>query len=114
MVLDDDGGLLGGVTYVADAGNPFAEFTGADRAGFRMLAVSPQAQGRGAGAALVQACIDRARGDGKRRLTLFTTDAMSAAHRLYERFGFRREPGSDMMVEERLQLRSYMLDLEEA
>jgi ribosomal protein S18 acetylase RimI-like enzyme len=38
---------------------------------------------------------------------------MTAAHRLYERFGFRRTPESDIIVEDGLQLRSYALDIEE-
>jgi ribosomal protein S18 acetylase RimI-like enzyme len=76
-----------------------------------MLAVRPDAQGRGAGAALLQACVDLARADGKRQLTLYTTGSMDAAHRLYDRFGFRRAPEFDMIVEERLQLLSYVLDL---
>jgi GNAT superfamily N-acetyltransferase len=113
VALDDDGVVLGGVTYVGDRGSGYAEFDGADEAGFRMLAVAPAAQGLGAGAALVAACIELARRDGKRRLTLLTTDGMAAAHRLYARFGFRREPASDMMVASGLQLRSFVLDLEE-
>lgn len=111
VAIDDDGTVLGGVTYVADAGSPYAEFDGDDEAGFRMLAVRPDAQGRGVGAALLHACIDLARQDGKGRLTLYTTASMAAAHRLYERFGFRRAPEFDMIVEERLQLLSYVLDL---
>jgi GNAT superfamily N-acetyltransferase len=111
VAVDDDGELLGGVTYVAHPDNPYAEFDGDDQAGFRMLAVRPEAQGRGAGAALLQACIDLARAGGKRQLTLYTTRSMDAAHRLYDRFGFRRAPEFDMIVEERLQLLSYVLDL---
>jgi GNAT superfamily N-acetyltransferase len=111
VAVDDDGALLGGVTYVPDPGNPYAEFDRDDQAGFRMLAVDPGAQGRGTGAALVQACIELARRDGKRELTLYTTHGMAAAHRLYERFGFRRTPEFDMMVEDQLQLLSYVLTL---
>ncbi len=77
-----------------------------------MLAVSPDAQGRGVGRALVEACIERARRDGKARLSLLTTANMAPAHRLYERLGFRRTPESDMIVENGLRLRSYVLDLE--
>jgi GNAT superfamily N-acetyltransferase len=111
VAIDDDGTLLGGVTYVPEPDNPYAEFDGGDQAGFRMLAVRPHLQGRGAGTALVEACIDRARRDGKRELTLYTTNGMVAAHRLYERFGFRRAPEFDMMVEDQLQLLSYVLTL---
>jgi GNAT superfamily N-acetyltransferase len=113
VALTDDGALLGGVTYVPDATNPYAEFDGPDEAGLRMLAVAPESQGSGAGSALVAACIDRARRDGKRRLTLLTAPGMTAAHRLYGRFGFRRAPESDIIVESGLLLRSYVLDLEE-
>jgi len=113
VALDDDGSLLGGVTYVGDPSNSWAEFEAEDEAGFRMLAVSPDARGRGAGRALVEACIERARRDGKSRLSLLTTPNMESAHRLYERLGFRRAPESDMIVEDGLRLRSYVLDLDE-
>jgi GNAT superfamily N-acetyltransferase len=113
VAVDELGAVVGGVTYVADDSSPYAEFTGGDTAGFRMLAVDPAAQGAGIGRALIAACIDLARADGKRRLTLLTTEAMTAAHRLYERFGFRRTPEFDMMVENgRLRLMSYALALE--
>jgi GNAT superfamily N-acetyltransferase len=111
VAVDGDGTVLGGVTYVADRANPYAEFAGENQAGFRMLAVSPAAQGRGVGGALVEACIERARDDGKQQLTLLTTGAMQAAHHLYERFGFRRTPEFDMIVEDSLRLISYLLTL---
>jgi ribosomal protein S18 acetylase RimI-like enzyme len=112
VAVDDDGALLGGVTYVSGDDSPYAEFEGADRAAFRMLAVDPAAQGAGAGRALIEACIGVARAEGKRWLTLMTTEHMEAARRLYERLGFRRAPKFDMMVEEgRLQLVSYVLEL---
>ncbi|MDX6519734.1 MAG: hypothetical protein QOJ31_1140 [Gaiellales bacterium] len=110
VAVADDGALLGGVTYVGDAASEWAEFDAADEACFRMLAVSDEARGQGVGAALVRACIDRARRDGKARISLLTTDNMQAAHRLYERLGFRRSPESDMIVESGLNLRSYVFD----
>jgi GNAT superfamily N-acetyltransferase len=114
VAVADDGALLGGVTYVGDAASEWAEFDAADEACFRMLAVSDEARGQGVGAALVEACVDRARRDGKARISLLTTDNMQAAHRLYERLGFRRSPESDMIVESGLALRSYVFDLERA
>jgi GNAT superfamily N-acetyltransferase len=111
VALDDDGTLLGGITYVGDASSDWAEFEAEDEACFRMLAVAAAARGRGAGQALVEACVGRARRDRKARLSLLTTANMESAHRLYERLGFRREPESDMIVENGLRLHSYVLDL---
>lgn len=68
-------------------------------AGFRVLAVSPQAQGAGVGAALTTWCIERARADGRAAVVLHTTDYMQAAQRLYRRVGFGRFPAIDHHIE---------------
>lgn len=108
--VDDTGRLLGGVTYVPGPG-PMAWFTDAGDAGMRMLAVDPAAQGRGVGARLVQACVDRAVAAGKRRLLLHTTAPMTAAHRLYGRAGFLRHPDGDRTLENGVILLAYALDV---
>ncbi|MGH9212924.1 MAG: GNAT family N-acetyltransferase [Acidimicrobiales bacterium] len=95
---DGNGAVLGGVTYVPGPGSPSAEFVEPDAAGIRMLAVSVDAQGQGVGAALVEACIDRARAAGKAQVILHTTDWMTSAHRLYQRLGFERDPSIDWHV----------------
>ena len=102
--------MVGGVTFVADFG-PLAEFEGTDESGMRMLAVDPAAQGRGVGRLLAQACIDRAREDGRARLVLHTTRAMTAAHRLYRGLGFRRVPERDLRTPGGLALEAYVLEL---
>ncbi|GGY78023.1 GNAT family N-acetyltransferase [Streptomyces nitrosporeus] len=95
VALDEDGTLLGGVTYTV-AGGPWADIARPGEAEFRMLAVSPGARGRGTGEALVRACIDRARAaDGVRALVLSSQRAMLGAHRLYRRLGFVRTPERD-------------------
>ena len=66
VAVDDAGTVLGGVTYVPGPGTPYSESEEEGEAGFRMLAVDPAAQGRGVGRALVEACIARARADGRR------------------------------------------------
>ncbi len=105
------GAIVGAVTYLGDRSSPYAEPMGPDEAAVRMLAVDPAAQGRGVGAALVQACIDRAREDGRSRLVLHTTEWMKAGQRLYERLGFRRAPERDGVVAGRIHLQGYVLDI---
>ena len=78
----------------------------------RMLAVAPAAQGRGVGARLIAACVDRAAGAGKACLLLHTTAPMVVAHRLYERAGFRRDPERDRVLEGGLLLLAYVLHLD--
>lgn len=88
--------LLGGVTFVPSGGSPMADIADSDEAEIRMLAVAPEARGRGVGEALVRACIERARAtEACRRLVLSTQPAMRTAHRVYERLGFIRTPHRD-------------------
>ena len=50
-------------------------------------------RGLGAGAAMMQTCLEAARAHGFRRCYLETLRGMDAAMKLYERSGFRRLPG---------------------
>jgi GNAT superfamily N-acetyltransferase len=111
VAVDVDGSLLGGVTYVPGPESSWAEFTEPAFASFRQLAVGPAAQGRGVGAALVQACIDRAAAAGKTQLVLHSTEWMGAAHRLYERMGFTRDPAMDWEPNPGFWLRGFRLAL---
>lgn len=110
VAVDAQGGLEGGVVYVPGPG-PMAWFDDADEAGMRMLAVDPALQGRGVGARLVAACIERAAATGKARLLLHTTAPMVAAHRLYQRAGFHRDAARDELLGGDLLLLAYVLDL---
>jgi ribosomal protein S18 acetylase RimI-like enzyme len=111
VAVDDDGTVLGGVAYVPGPDAPNAEFDEADHAGIRMLAVAPAAQGRRVGEALTRACIDRAQAAGKAHLVLHSTDWMTAAHRVYQRVGFEREPTLDWEPYPGLSLRAFRLKL---
>ena len=108
---DDDRTPLGCITYVPDAANPLAEFTDPGGAGFRMLGVDPEAQGNGAGRALVGWCVDQARMSVRRRIASHSTDAMLIAHGLYKSFGFVRDSTMDWEPEPGLWLRGFVLDL---
>jgi GNAT superfamily N-acetyltransferase len=110
VAVDGDGRVLGSVTY-ARHGSTLAEVCGTGEAEFRMLGVSPRARGRGAGEALVLACIDRARQHGVTRLVLSTQAQSRAAHRIYERLGFRRRPELDWTPVPDVDLMGYALDL---
>lgn len=95
LVATQGSQLLGTVTYVP-SGGPMANLARPGEAEIRMLAVAQAARGRGAGEALVRACIDRARAaDDCTGIVLSTQPIMHAAHRIYERLGFVRAPARD-------------------
>jgi GNAT superfamily N-acetyltransferase len=113
VAVDGDGAVLGGVTYVPDRTSPFAEFDDPEAAGIRMLAVAPEAQGRGVGEALTRACIDRAVAAGRARILLHSTEWMTTAHRIYERLGFQRDPSLDWQVGDDFWLRGFRLRVDD-
>ncbi len=105
------GAPLGCLTYVPDAASPWAEHLRSGEAGIRMLAVDPAAQGRGVGTALVAACLERARADGRRAVFLHSLPVMAGAQRIYTRFGFRPASERDWVFPGFL-LMGFVLDLE--
>ena len=56
----------------------------------RMLGVHPDVRRRGVARALMSACFERARREGKSFMTLHTTERMGDAQRMYEALGFER------------------------
>ena len=90
--LDDR--VVGVVTY-CPPGSPWREIGRDDEGEFRMLAVHPAAQGSGAGTALARLCEQRAREDGATGMALSSLATMAAAHRIYARLGYVRDPGRD-------------------
>lgn len=109
-VAEDDGALAGTVSYVPRSG-PYAEFEDHRASGIRMLAVLPEFQGRGIGEALVRACLERARADGRERVYLHTTPWMVTAQRLYRRIGFVRAPELDWLPVPSVSLTAYVYEL---
>ena len=111
VVRDEDDRVVGSVALVLSG--DFGEVTASDEeAAFRMLVVDPAARGRGIGELLVTTCLDLARAAGKRRMVLSTGPAMTAAHRLYERLGFRRLPERDWTPVPGIDLMVYALELQ--
>ena len=93
-VAELDGRLVGTVTY-CPVGSPWRELAREDEGEFRMLAVHPDAQGHGVGGVLVERCDERAVADGLRAMVLCSQSGMAAAHRVYQRMGYTRDPGRD-------------------
>ena len=86
FVVEVDGRVLGG--------GGIAPLEGGDEdvCELRKMYFLPEARGLGAGAAMMERCLDAARMHGFRRCYLETLCGMDAAMRLYERSGFSRIP----------------------
>ena len=91
----DSDAPVGCVTYVPGPESPWAELLEPGEAGIRMLAVDRGARGRGAGTALTQACLERARAEGRVAVVLHSLAYMRAAQAIYTRLGFARRPDRD-------------------
>lgn len=87
FVLRRDGRVLGG------GGVAPLEGGDSDTCELRKMYFLPEARGLGAGAAMMERCLEAARTFGFRRCYLETLTGMDAAMRLYERSGFRRIDG---------------------
>jgi predicted N-acetyltransferase YhbS len=111
VAVYDDGALLGGVTYVADERSPMAEHSVEGAASIRMLAGEGSVRRSGAGEALVRECIERARADGRAEVFLHSTPWMIAAHGLYEKLGFVRDPAHDLDINPKITLWAFRLPL---
>jgi GNAT superfamily N-acetyltransferase len=111
VAVDEDGTLLGGCAYVPDRDNPMCEHDIEDAASIRMMAVRPEARGRGVGAALTTHCLERARGEGRRWLVLHSSSPMADAQRMYERLGFVRDPSVDWFPGDDVHLHAFRFDL---
>lgn len=98
VLVAEDAGRVVGTATVADAGSPYAEVATGDELEVRMLAVAPEARGRGVGEALLRTALGRAAAQG-RPLVLSTLPTMHAAHRMYDRAGLQRAPERDWSVE---------------
>ncbi len=89
IVAEHDGAIIGAVAYIPPGVSKAAYFDPAWPI-IRMLVVAPNARGFGAGRALTDACIDRARRDGSPVIALHTSPIMTVALPMYLRMDFRK------------------------
>jgi GNAT superfamily N-acetyltransferase len=81
-IAERDGQSIGHVFLVKHPDEPHT-------AKLRLLFVEPGARGLGLGHALVNECVQFARTAGYKKIVLWTQSILTAAHRIYERAGFR-------------------------
>jgi GNAT superfamily N-acetyltransferase len=77
----------------------------------RLLAVPPEARGRGVSKALMDECLRRARRAGATAMGIHTSRSMRVAMQIYERMGFIRIPEYDHQVPGGERVEAYRLQL---
>ena len=100
IVAERDGVVIGSATLAVE-GEEWADIALPGELEFRLLVVDPAVQRSGAGAAMVQAILERARHtEGLHAVSLTTGDDWHGAHALYRKLGFTRVPERDWVVAE--------------
>jgi len=105
----EDGGAVLGTVTVCPPDSVWREISQPREGEFRMLAVAPGARGRGVGEALARFAIDRLAAQGAHAVVLSSLSTMHAAHRIYERLGFRRDAERDWSPAPGVELLAYVL-----
>lgn len=96
IVAELEGKLVGSVVLCPEKIDAYKGLTNqSEFPEIRMLAVDPEARGKGVARTLVKACMERAKGRGQRAIGLHTADFMQGAMSLYQRLGFERFPEYD-------------------
>jgi ribosomal protein S18 acetylase RimI-like enzyme len=111
LVVVADGRIMGTATVELDRTIHGTRSLQPGQANLRLVAVDPQARGRGVGRRLVQACVEVARRAGKEVATLHTTEQMVVAQRIYRTLGFRRDPAGDVELHPDVVLQAFRLPL---
>jgi GNAT superfamily N-acetyltransferase len=100
VALNKDDKIVGAVVYFSEMKNYGSGGTATSElntSGFRLLAVSPEAQGQGIGKLLTLECIRKAKEKGHAQVIIHSTNAMQTAWKMYEKLGFKRSPDLDFM-----------------
>ena len=111
IVAEDDGRILGSVFLYPTGKASYNSGDAVPSPELRLLAVAPNARGRGVGRALVEECIRRARASGATELGLHTSKSLATALALYESMGFARAPERDFHPEGAELVQGYRLRL---
>ena len=86
---------LVGTVIVVPPGAPASRVAKPSEAELHLMAVRTDHRRHGIGKMLMQAAVDFAKQRGIAGIALSTQSSMQAAHRLYESFGFSRDPERD-------------------
>ncbi|SMG14898.1 GNAT family N-acetyltransferase [Agreia pratensis] len=92
-------GAILGTVWTPRPGARISQVAHDDELDFRLLAVAPDARGRGIGEALVSHVVALGRIRGVKRVVMNTGSTMLAAQRLYTRLGFVRLPEREERIE---------------
>lgn len=113
MIVAERNGVVVGSATLAVHGDEWADIALADEMEFRLLVVDPAVQRSGAGRAMVEYILDRARHtEGIAAVSLTTGDNWHTAHALYRKLGFTRAPERDWPIPENgKMLRVYRMEL---
>lgn len=110
LVARTAGAVVGTVTVIPPTSGR-ASGLGSSSAEMRMLAVAPRCQGQGIGEELVRAAGEVSVGLGLGEVALHSDEDLVAAHRLYQRLGFLRDPVNDMTLAGGIVAHCYRLGL---
>lgn len=113
IVAEIDGKIVGSVVLFpakTDAYRGLVEEM--DYPEIRMLAVTPEARGKGLGTALISECVRRTKAKGFNSIGLHTGEFMEKAIQLYEYLGFERLPQFDFQpADDGIIVKAYRLQI---
>ncbi|WP_227397080.1 GNAT family N-acetyltransferase [Jeotgalibacillus aurantiacus] len=96
IVAEINGVILGSVALFPAKTDAYEGYVDElDYPEIRVLAVSPEARGKGVASALIDECIKRTKAKGYDYIGLHTGEFMKSAIALYSKYGFERMPDYD-------------------
>lgn len=112
IVAESDGAIVGSAMLYPPAANAYGdERRRVSWPEVRLVAVAPEARGRGIARALMEECVRRARDAGASAIGIHTSRSMQPAIRLYRAMGFVRAPEHDFQPPGGETVEGYVLEL---